>query len=178
MSAPGGFDLPEALAILERTPAVLRALLGGLPAGWVVTDEGPDTFSPLEVVGHLVHGERTDWMVRARMILDHGESVVFEPFDRFAHRVESAGEPLDALLDAFAELRGRNLAALRARRLTDADLDRRGRHPDLGSVTLRQLLAAWTVHDLAHLGQIARVMAKRYGVAVGPWAPYLRILSR
>lgn len=172
------FELAEAIAVLERTPAVLRAWLGGLPEAWITADEGPDTFSPFEVLGHLVSGERTDWMPRVRRILDHGDTLAFEPFDRFAHRTVSAGVPLAALLDEFTALRRRNVEALRALALTERDLERTGLHPDLGRVTLRQLLATWTVHDLAHLGQVARVMAKRYGADVGPWAAYLRILSR
>jgi len=175
---PSVFDLSEAMAVLERTPAVLRAWLAGLPDAWLAADEGPDTFSPLEVLGHLVHGERTDWMARARSILEHGTSRPFEPFDRFAHRRDFAGWPAARLLDEMDRLRAANLAALRAQRITGADLDRAGQHPALGVVTLRALLATWVAHDLSHLGQIARVMAKRYRTDVGPWAAYLPVMTR
>lgn len=174
----GTFSLPEGLAVLERTPRVLRAWLAGLPETWLTADEGPDTFSPLEVVGHLVHGERTDWMARIHMILEHGASRAFEPFDRFAHRRDLAGWSIARLLDEFQRLRAANLDVLRSLEITEADLDREGLHPALGPVTLRALLATWVAHDLSHLGQIARVMAKRYRTAVGPWAEYLSIMKR
>lgn len=170
------FDLADGTAILERTPRLLDAWLRGLPAPWLETDEGPDTFSPYAVVGHLICGERTDWIQRVRRILEHGEGLAFEPFDRFAHQ-RAPRRPIEALLDEFTQLRGANLVALRALSLTTDDLARRGRHPDFGTVTLGQLLSTWVAHDLSHLGQIARVMAKRYGDAVGPWRQYLRILS-
>lgn len=172
------FDLDEAISVLERTPAVLEHLLRDLAEEWTTADEGPDTFSPFEVVAHLVHGERTDWMARVRRILERGETTPFEPFDRLGHRAASAGKTIAVLLDEFATLRRANLDVLRGFRLGQADLSRLGRHPDFGAVTLRQLLATWVVHDLAHLGQVARVMAKRYRSDVGPWAEYLRILSR
>jgi hypothetical protein len=172
------FDLADAQAILERTPAVLRSWLADLPDGWLEADEGPDTFSPLEVLGHLIHGERTDWMTRARLILEHGTARAFEPFDRFAHRREFAGWSAQRLLDEFARLRAGNLADLRGLPLTEGALAHQGRHPDLGTVTLRELLATWVVHDLSHLAQIARVMAKRYGEDVGPWRAYIPILDR
>jgi hypothetical protein len=172
------FDLAEALPILERTPATLDRWLRGAPDAWVRADEGPDTFSPFDVVGHLIHGERTDWIARARMIREHGEGRPFEPFDRFGMYRESAGKTLAELLDSFAALRAANLATLRGWRLTRADLAARGRHPDLGPVTLSQLLATWVAHDLGHVAQIARVMAKRYTEAVGPWIAYLPVLTR
>lgn len=175
---PVTFDLPEALSLLERTPAVLRTWLKELPDAWLTADEGPDTFSPLEVLGHLAHGERADWMVRTRTILEHGPSRTFEPFDRFAHRRDFAGWSADRLLDELERLRAINLHALRGLCLAERDLDREGTHPAFGSVTLRALLATWVVHDLSHLAQIARVMAKRYGTEVGPWAEYLPILTR
>jgi len=175
---PGTFDLTEALAVLERTPAVLRAWLAHLPEAWLTADEGPDTFSPLEVLGHLIHGERTDWMPRTRMILAHGTSRVFEPWDRFAHRRDFAGWPAARLLDELTHLRAANLEALRALQITGAELNREGQHPDLGTVTLRALLATWVAHDLGHLAQIARVMAKRYRDDVGPWSAYLPIMTR
>ncbi|MDX1419375.1 MAG: DinB family protein [Rubricoccaceae bacterium] len=170
------FDFDDALAILARTPAVLDAWLRGLPDAWTRADEGPGTWSPYDVVGHLIHGEQTDWLPRTRILLDHGEARPFDPFDRFAQERESAGQPLDALLDRFAALRAQNLDGLRALGLTDADLARRGTHPELGLVTLEQLLATWTAHDLGHLSQIARVMAKRYRDAIGPWAAYLPVV--
>lgn len=172
------FSLPEGLAVLERTPRILRAWLADLPDAWLTVDEGPDTFSPLEVLGHLVHGERTDWMARTRMILEHGPSRPFDPFDRFAHRRDFADWPAARLLDEFDRLRAANLDTLRGLQITEADLDREGLHPALGTVTLRALLATWIAHDLSHLGQIARVMAKRYRDAVGPWAEYLPIMTR
>jgi len=172
------FDLDEAIAVLARTPGTVAALLRDLPTGWTTCDEGPETFSPYVVVGHLIHGERTDWIPRARLILERGETVAFEPYDRLAQYRESEGKTLGELLEAFAILRGQNLDTLRSFRLTSADLDRRGRHPDFGPVTLRQLLATWVVHDLGHIGQIARVMAKRYRADVGPWAAYLPVLTR
>lgn len=171
------FRLDESVEVLARTPRTLDALLRGLPPSWVRADEGVDTFSPWEVVAHLVHGERTDWMPRARLILEKGDGVAFEPFDRFAHREVFDGVGLDALLDAFATERETNLSALRALRLTDEDLARRGRHPALGPVTLRMLLATWVVHDLGHVRQVCRVMAGRLRGDVGPWEAYLPVLS-
>jgi hypothetical protein len=170
------FDLSEGVAVLERTPRVLRDLLGGLPQGWITATEGPDTWSPFDVVGHLIHGERTDWIPRLEIILADGEGRAFEPFDRFAQFEESRGRTLDELLDTFAMLRAGNLARLASLELTAADLGMRGRHPELGTVTLEQLLATWVAHDLSHLGQIARVMGKAYTDAVGPWAEYLPML--
>ena len=180
MSAPGPvkFDLPETLDILRRTPAVVDTLLRGTSASWHAINEGPDTWSALDVMGHLIHGEETDWVPRARIILEHGESRPFEPFDRFAQFSRFAGWPLDRLLDRFAELRRANLEIVRDWRLTDAQLARNGRHPELGPVNLRQLLATWAVHDLNHIAQIARVMAKRHTDEVGAWRDYLSILNR
>jgi hypothetical protein len=167
----------EAVAILSRTPGTLDAMLRGLPEGWLVAHEGEETWSPFDVVGHLIHGERTDWIPRARIILEHGESRAFEKFDRFAQFESSVGRPLGELLDEFARLRRSNLEILAAFRLTEADLARRGTHPELGVVTLRQLLATWTAHDLDHIVQISRVLAKQYSDEVGPWRAYLRIIS-
>ena len=172
------FDLPETLDILERTPAALGSLLRGTSASWHDIDEGPDTWSAFDVVGHLIHGEETDWVPRARIILEHGESRPFEPFDRFAQLDRVAGWSLDQLLDRFAELRQANLEMVRSCRLTEDQLALPGRHPELGSVDLRQLLATWAVHDLNHIAQIARVMAKRYTEEVGAWRKYLLILNR
>jgi hypothetical protein len=174
--AASGLD--EMVAVLERTPAVFRALLAGLPQTWTSCDEGADTFSAFDNVGHLIHGERTDWIPRARIILEHGANRRFEPYDRFAQVRESAGKSLDTLLDELADLRAANLATLRGWQLTEAQLALEGEHPALGTVTLRQLLATWVAHDLGHIAQTARVMAKRYRDDVGPWRQYLPILDR
>lgn len=172
------YDVAEAMAILRRTPTVLDGWLRGLSDDWVMENEGPDTFSPYDVVGHLVHGEKADWIGRARIILEEGEGRPFDPFDRFAMYEESKGKTLSDLLDEFAALRAENLATLEEMALTDEDLDRKGTHPDLGTVELRQLLATWTVHDLSHIAQIARVMAKQYRSATGPWRKYIPLLDR
>lgn len=172
------FDLGNGIAVLERTPAAFRALLAGLPEAWTAPDEGPETFSAFENLGHLVHGERADWIPRARIILGQGPSPRFEPYDRLAQRRESAGKSLAQLLDEFSELRARNLDTLRGWHLTDAQLALAGEHPALGPVTLRQLLATWVVHDLGHLAQTARVMAKQYRETIGPWRAYLPIVDR
>ncbi|MGH9309531.1 MAG: DinB family protein [Vicinamibacterales bacterium] len=171
------FAVDEAVAILSRTPATLDALLRGLPDGWIAAHEGGETWSPFDVIGHLVHGERTDWIPRAKIILAHGEARAFDKFDRFAQFTASNGKTLGALLDEFAMLRAENLRELAALRLTEADLDRRGTHPGLGVVTLRQLLSTWTAHDLDHVSQVARVLARQYSDEVGPWRAYLRIIS-
>jgi DinB family protein len=173
-----GLKPQEAVALLRRTPAALTALLDGLPDAWLEASEGPDTFSPRDVVGHLIHGEETDWMPRLRIILEHGESVPFTPFDRFAFRTASVGRTTSALLESFARRREENLRALGALDLDEAALARTGTHPGLGRVTLRQLLAAWVVHDLGHVKQIVRAMARQYREAVGPWREYLTILDR
>jgi len=181
-SSPGeelravSFELTAAREVLARTPATLDALLRGLPDAWARVNEGPDTWSAYDVVGHLVHGERTDWIPRARIILEHGAARAFEPFDRFAQFRESAGKSLEALLDEFGALRRENLATLEALRIGPEAFAREGRHPDFGVVTMGQLLATWVVHDLGHIAQIARVMAKRYAGEVGPWAEYLPVL--
>lgn len=172
------FDLDSGVAILERTPAVLRELLAGLPEAWIVPNEGPETWSPLDVIGHLIHGEETDWMVRTRIILSPGPERRFEPFDRLGHVGAEHGSTMEALLDRFARLRAANLEELRGLDLRGEQLSRTGEHPEFGTVTLAQLLATWVVHDLGHLAQIARVMAKQYHVEVGPWEAYLSILRR
>jgi len=172
---PGRFTLDEAVAVLERTPATLAALLRGLPDSWVTATEGEGTWSPYDVIGHLIHADHTDWIPRARHILA-GEARPFDRFNREAQFSESKGKTLDELLTTFAVLRRESLATLAGLRLTAAELERRGRHPDLGEVNLSQLLATWVVHDLDHIGQVVRVMAKRYSVAVGPWQEYLSIL--
>jgi hypothetical protein len=172
------FQLSHALEVLERTPATFRALLSGLPEAWTAPNEGPDTFSAFDNVGHLIHGERTDWIPRARIILAQGASRRFEPFDRFAQYRESRGKSLAELLDEFARLRAENLATLRGWRLTERELALEGEHPALGPVSLRQLLATWAAHDLGHVAQTARVMAKQYREAVGPWRAYLGVMDR
>ena len=172
------FDLARTIEILERTPATFRALLGGLSDAWTVPNEGADTFSAVDNLGHLVHGERADWIPRARIILAQGPDRTFAPFDRFAHREESRGKSVTALLDEFERLRMGNVATLREWRLTDEQLALQGVHPALGAVTLRQLLATWTAHDLGHLAQTARVLAKQYRDAVGPWRAYLPVMDR
>jgi hypothetical protein len=172
------FDLSESIAVLERTPATFRALLAGLPDAWIAADEGPDTFSPFDNVGHLIHGERTDWITRAKIILAQGSDRRFAPYDRFAQIRESQGKTLADLLDEFAGLRAQNVATLRGWNLSDRELALEGEHPELGTVTLRQLLAAWVAHDLGHVAQTTRVMAKRYREDVGPWRVYLPVLDR
>lgn len=172
------FSLAEATAVLERTPGVFRALLGGLPGEWITCTEGPDTFSPFDNLGHLLHGERTDWMPRARIILAQGANRRFQSYDRFAQFRESAGRSLIELLAEFERLRADNLRSLRGWNLSERELALEGEHPELGRVTLRQLLATWVVHDLGHLAQTSRVMAKRYREAVGPWRAYLPVLDR
>ncbi len=170
------FDLEASIALLARTPSVLTALLSGLPERWTTAVEGPDTWSPYDVVGHLIHGERVDWMARLTIVLSDGPKKAFEPFDRFAQFDESRGKTLAMLLDEFAGLRAANLERLRSLELTAADLDRTGTHPRFGTVTARQLLATWTVHDLDHLMQVSRVMARQLTGEVGPWVEYLRIV--
>jgi hypothetical protein len=172
------FDLEKGVAVLERTPRALRVMLDGLAPEWTDATEGPETWSPYVIVGHLIHGERTDWIPRARIILSQGASRRFTTFDRFAQLRESQGKSLAELLDEFARLRAGNLATLGGWRLTEAQLDLDGEHPEFGAVTLRQLLATWVAHDLGHVAQMGRVMAKQYREAVGPWRAYLPILDR
>ena len=172
------FQLQQSIEILERTPKTLRSLLEGLSDPWLLNNEGPETFSPFDVVGHLIHGEETDWIPRTKIILEHGESRPFTPFDRFAFYETSKGKSLSELLATFQKLREQNVQALKGLKLTPEQLDLKGTHPELGRVTLRQLLATWATHDLGHLGQIARVMAKQYGSEVGPWKEFISILKR
>jgi hypothetical protein len=176
MATSTELNLAETIAVLTRTPSTMDALLRGLPDSWVHGNEGKDTWSAFDIVGHLIYGERTDWMPRLRIILESGEARAFDPFDRFAQFKESRGKSLEQLLDEFARLRQENLAALQALNLRPEDLSRRGRHPSLGEVTLSQLLATWAVHDLTHLHQLSRVMAHKYREAVGPWSEYLGVL--
>ena len=168
--------LSEAVAVLDRSPSVLRALLQDLPEGWLGRHEGEDAFNPREVLGHLIHGERTDWVPRMKVILEHGDTKPFVPFDRRGYG-DASRVPVTELLDEFEALRKQNLAFLASLSLDPSQLQLRGRHPELGRVTLGQLLATWVVHDLNHIAQVARVMAARYAPAVGPWKAYLGILN-
>lgn len=170
-------NLEHTISLLSRTPTALDALLRELPDAWTCRNEGEKTWSAFDVVGHLIHGELSDWMPRARMILQSGESQTFEPFDRWAQERESRGKTLGQLLDEFARLRSKNLGELRALNLQPEDYAKRGRHPALGAVTLSELLAAWAVHDLTHLHQISRTMAHQYREAVGPWSAFLGVLK-
>ena len=169
-------DLSNTVALLTRTPAVLDALLRHLPDAWTQNNEGENTWSASEVVGHLIHAERVDWMPRLRLILGSWEAREFEPFDRMGHVREVQGRSLGELLDEFARVRSANLTDLRGLKLGEDDLDRRGLHPALGSVTLSQLLATWAVHDLTHVHQMSRIMAHQYRETVGPWSQYLGVL--
>jgi hypothetical protein len=171
------FELDSAIEVLSRAAGTFKALLSGVPGPWVRGTEGPDTFSAFDVVGHLIDGEEMDWIPRARIILAKGDDPRFEPYDRFRHRARNVGRTLGSLLDEFARLRASNLDFVRSWRLTEVDLDLPGNHPRLGRVTLRQLLAAWVVHDLGHVAQATRVMAKQYLDQVGPWVPFLPILT-
>jgi len=170
-------NLQHTISLLTRTPAALDALLRDLPDTWTFHNEGENTWSAFDVVGHLIHGERTDWMVRTKVILQFGESQPFERFDRWAQVRESQGKSLGQLLDEFARLRSENLDELRALNLRPEDLERRGRHPVLGIVTLSQLMATWAAHDLTHLHQISRIMAHQYREAVGPWTAFLGVMQ-
>jgi hypothetical protein len=170
-------NLAQTMLLLARTPATLNAFLRDLPETWTLQNEGENTWSAFDVVGHLIHCERTDWMPRARTVLQFGESQTFGPFDRWGHVRESQGKSLEQLLDEFARLRSENLDELRVLNLQREQLERRGRHPALGVVTLSELLATWAVHDLTHLHQISRVMAHQYRDAVGPWNGYLGVLQ-
>jgi DinB family protein len=171
------FVIEEAAAILAGTPSTLDALLRGLPISWTLAHEGGETWSPFDVIGHLIHGEQVDWIPRAKIILTFGDARAFDRFDRRAQFAASAGRTLPNLLDHFASLREANLRELGSLNLTNADLDRPGRHPELGAVTLRQLLATWVAHDLDHVMQISRVLARQYSDEVGPWRAYLRIIG-
>lgn len=170
--------LEDSLAILCRTPGALDSMLRDLPEAWTRATEGPGTWSPYVVLGHLIHGERVDWLPRLTIILEHGTSRAFDSFDRDAQFVESAGKPLSLLLDEFAALRRENLARVRLLDLQPAQLELQGTHPAFGAVSIRQLVATWTAHDLGHMVQISRVMARRYQDEVGPWAEYLSVMKR
>lgn len=172
------FRLDEGIAVLERTPATLRVMLAGLSLAWTDATEGPDTWSPYTVIGHLIQGERTDWIPRVQIILAQGADRQFTPFDRFAQFKESEGKSLTDLLDEFARLRTDNLTALRAMKIDEAALSLQGVHPKFGEVTLRQLLSTWVAHDLGHIVQVSRVMAKQYREAIGPWREFLSVMDR
>lgn len=172
------FELQKSLEILERTPLVLQAYLEGLSQDWLKNNEGENTWSPYEIVGHLVYGEKTDWMVRVKTILRTSGNKLFEPFDRLAQLKEDQDRPIAELLTDFNVLRTRNLEELHALNISDKDLQLTGIHPEFGEVTLGQLIATWVVHDLGHIGQISRVMAKQYKNEVGPWINYLSVLKR
>lgn len=169
--------LAEATQILTRTPATLNAIIAGVPETWLKCNEGSGTWSAYDIVGHLIHGELTDWIPRVRIILERGEAQAFEPFDRFAQFREDQARPISALLDQFAFMRAENVAILQNLNLTSDDLARRGTHPELGPVTLGQLISSWVVHDMSHLSQVARVTAKQYCHEVGPWRQYMSILK-
>ena len=171
-------NLTQTIDILSRTPVVLSALLNNAPPELLTSNEGLDTWSPFDIIGHLIHGETTDWIPRARMILNYGESRAFEPFNRFAQYENSKGKSTAQLLQEFEALRSQSLSALQDMNLTADQLSLRGMHPSLGSVTLRQLLSTWVAHDLSHIAQVLRVMSKQYSEAVGPWKEFLPILSR
>ncbi len=171
------YSLERSYEILERAPAVLQSLLAGLSDDWIMPNEGPETFSPYDVVGHLIHGEKTDWVPRAKMILEFGNTKTFERYDRFAQYEESNGKSLQQLLEEFEVIRRENMNWIKSLNLTEDDLGRRGMHPVLGEVTLRNLLATWVAHDLTHLAQVTRVMAKQYKEEMGPWPQFFRILE-
>ncbi|MCI0415610.1 DinB family protein [bacterium] len=171
------FDLNQAIKLLEKTPAILIALCDDLPEPLIRSNEGPGTWSPFDVIGHLIHGEKTDWIPRTKIILEHGESRPFDPFDREAMFVSSEGKSVQALLQEFDHLRRQNLTDLQMLKLAFGDLARTGTHPALGKVTLEQHLASWVVHDLDHINQIFRTIAKHQRENVGPWKPYLSILT-
>ena len=171
------FNLKEATEILERTPAVLISLLSGLSDEWIYNNEGGESWTPYDIVGHLIHGEKKDWIQRTNIILEHGEDKPFEPFDRFAQFKDSEGKTLNDLLEEFEKLRKVNIDVLNNLNLEEKDLNKKGIHPEFGNVTLKQLLSTWVVHDLSHIRQIARVMAKQYKNEIGPWEKYLRVIN-
>jgi hypothetical protein len=172
------FQLKHAVEVLEQTPQTLRSLLGELSDPWVLTNEGPDTWSSYDVVGHLIHGEETDWIPRVKIILEHGEAQTFTPFDRFVFFEKSKGKTLHELLETFTRLRKENLRVLQELKLEPHHFELTGMHPEFGTVTLGQLLATWVVHDLDHIEQIVRTMALQYRDNTGPWKAYLSILKR
>lgn len=171
------FNLNKSIEILERTPSVVETMLKGISEEWVQTNEGPDTWSPYDIVGHYIHGEKTDWIPRLELILSDDPNKKFEPFDRFAQSRDSKGKSLQQLMDEFKAIRQENIIKLKSKNLTEKDFTRTGVHPKFGEVTIAQLLSTWVAHDLNHIAQISRVMAKQYKAEVGPWTEYLRILQ-
>lgn len=171
------YSLERSYEILERTPAVLQVLLSGLHDDWVMNNEGPETYSPYDVVGHLIHGEKTDWTTRMKIILEFGDTKTFVRWNREAMYEESVGRTLQQLLDEFAAVRKENMVWFKSLNLTESDFDKKGLHPVLGDVSLRYLMATWVVHDLTHIAQITRVMAKQYKTEIGPWLEFFRILN-
>ena|SRR5580658_8413618 len=172
------FNLKQSIEILNSTPRVLKALLGGIDENWIKHNEGENTWSPYNVVGHLINGEYTDWIPRMEIILSNNAAKRFTPFDRFAHLKENREKSILVLLEEFSAIRIKNLTILKSKKITEGDLFRTGMHPAFGEVTLKQLLAAWVVHDLGHIAQISRVMAKQYKTEVGPWTQYLSVLTK
>ncbi|MFK2818537.1 DinB family protein [Flavobacteriaceae sp. LMIT009] len=172
------FNVVKALEILERTPEILKIYLGSLSEDWTICNEGEETWSAFHIVGHLIHGEKTDWAERLQLIMSDGEIKTFTPFDRFAQFDESKDKKLVQLLNEFDELRAQNIALLKSFNIQESDFERRAIHPELGEITLRNLLATWVTHDLGHISQIARVMAKQYKEEVGPWTKYISILNK
>lgn len=172
------FDLSQSISILERTPEILNIFLSDLPSEWVQVNEGLDTWSAYDIIGHLIHGEKTDWIVRSKIILSQDQNKKFDSFDRFAQFKNSAGKSINELLSEFKELRRHNINELKLLNLTKFDLQLEGIHPELGTVTLKQLLATWVAHDLGHIAQISRVMAKQYKSEVGPWLVYMNVLRK
>ena len=171
------YDLEQAISVLQKTPKVMKTFLGGLSSEWTTNNEGSDSWSPYDVIGHLVHGEKTDWMPRLEIVLSEKGNKTFTPYDRFAQFEMSKGKSLNDLLSEFETLRKENLVTLQSKKLTAKDLQRQGIHPELGPVTLSEMLSAWVVHDLGHIAQVSRVMAKQYKGEVGPWTRYLTILN-
>lgn len=172
------FNLNASIEILERTPLVLNSLLNGISNDWIQNNEGENTWSPFDIMGHLIHGEKTDWMARLEIILSDASSKTFAPFDRFAQFEESKGKTISQLLKEFEDLRKQNLSILKSKNITPKDLQLTGIHPTFGTVTLEHLLATWVAHDLGHIAQICRVMAKQYKNEVGPWREYLPIMDK
>lgn len=172
------FDLNNSIEILEKTPKILEACLSELSDSWLKNNEGENTWSPYDIIGHLIFGEKTDWIIRAKIILSQSENKTFEPFNRFAQLKENQNKPISELLAEFKNLRESNLKELKSLNITDKDFKLKGIHPELGEVTLDQLLSAWVVHDLGHISQISRVMSKQYLKNVGPWKTYLGILNK
>lgn len=171
------FNLKESIQVLAKTPLVIECLLKGLPDQWIKTNEGNDTWSPFDILGHLIHGEKTDWIPRVRIILDKKSSKPFEPFDRFAQFENSKGKTLNQLLNEFNELRKENIQYIETLDIDEESLKKTGIHPEFGHVTLRQLLATWVTHDLGHLNQMTRVMAKNYKIEAGPWSKYIAVIQ-